>query len=210
MDTADDVRPLADDMVALLQRSWQIEQPVRMLRAVVRLLSGGSPVTVPQIAAAAGIPIAVVHRVLHDLPDATWTPDGRLVGLVITSTATPYRLSIASGELYAASAIDAVLVASLLEQEARLSAACHVTGTPIQVELFPDGHVRAKPDTVLATVLAHPVRIEKLYVSVCPHHVLFRNARVAFHWLENHPNYRILTIREAYCYAMWLTSSVKP
>src|SRR5579871_2238058 len=75
---------------------------------VIRLLAAGEPVSMEQIASAAGVPRAEVDAMLSGPPGTDWDERGRLVGFGLTQRPTAHRFTVAGRQLYTWCAMDAL------------------------------------------------------------------------------------------------------
>jgi two-component system, NtrC family, sensor kinase len=66
----------------------------RLIRPVIQLLSAGRPISGPEIARAANVPLEQVERALASFPDAERDEQGRIVGLGLTLRPTPHRVQL--------------------------------------------------------------------------------------------------------------------
>ena len=132
-----------DDTVAWLQ-------PV-----VLRLVAGGEPVTLEQVAQAVGRPVQDVAQALAGLPDTELDDAGRIVGWGITQRETPHKFNVDGRHLFTWCALDTLMFPALLGRPAAVSSPCHATGQPVQlqVEVDPDRVTHVHPPEAVVSIV---------------------------------------------------------
>ena len=71
-----------------------------LLVPLMQLLIDGAPVTVEQLADAAGRSVDDIHRGLAGTPDTEYDDQGRIIGQGLTLRPTSHRFTVAGEELY--------------------------------------------------------------------------------------------------------------
>lgn len=97
--------------------------------------------------------------------------------------------------------------ASLVRPSLHAEETCAATGTPIRMEFTPSRVERVEPtDTVLALNSVQELLgqteaagdVEDVDANVCAHMPLYSSAEAAQGWLADHPDGRVLPIKEAW------------
>lgn len=191
-------------MAALFRQTSECQKLAGDWRSVLRLLSAGQPLSAEQVAAMSGGSATRLLRILRRIPIAEWSPDGLLVGLGVTLRPTPQQLRVAGRNLYAWSALDPLLLTVVLGQPLLVRTSCRVTGQPIRLGLSPDSVLEADPYNVVVSLPSHPEAPGACIWSIQAYLSFFRSAAVASSWLDEHPGYEFLPIREALAFARHL------
>ena len=104
-----------------------------LLVPLLRLLVDGDPVTIEQLATAAGRTPEQVCNGLAAVPDTEYDDQGRIVGQGLTLRPTPHRFAVADQELYTWCALDTLIFPTLLERAASVESVSPTSGEPIRV-----------------------------------------------------------------------------
>lgn len=148
---------LTETLAATLRRG---DPAVNWLQpGLLRLVAGGQPVAVADIAAASGPPQDEVQAALAQLPDTELDEVGRVVGWGITQRPTPHQFDVAGRRLFTWCALDTLMFPALLGEGASVSSPCHATGEPIhvRVDVDPD-RITASHPTAPSCRSSRPVR----------------------------------------------------
>jgi alkylmercury lyase len=164
----------------------------------MRLLAEGEPVTLDQLAAAAGRPLADVETALGEQTSAEFDDAGRLVGLGLTLRPTPQRFLIGDRTLFAWCASDALTLPAILGRPAVVEASCGLTGQPIRLELTPDTVEGVDPPGAVVSAVRPTGRLADVRSAVCQHGRFFASPQAATRWVADHPNGEIRPVEEAF------------
>ena len=167
--------------------------------AVLRLVAGGEPVTLEQVAEATGRPVQDVREALAALPDTEFDDTGRIVGWGITQRETPHRFNVDGTHLFTWCALDALMFPALLGKPAAVSSPCHATGQPVQlqVQVDPDRVSHVTPPGAVVSIVT-PGHTASIRGAFCNQVHFFSSADAARPWLAEHPEATVLPVAEAF------------
>jgi alkylmercury lyase len=162
------------------------------------LLAGGEPVSLEEIAAAAGKKSPEeVRAALDRFPSAEWDEQGRVVGLGLTLHLTPHRLELEGRTLFAWCALDALLFPVLLRRSASIESPCRSTGELVHIEVTPAGIEAVEPPSAVVSIVAARNLANFRSVS-CNNTHFFSSLEASSRWLERYPEATILPAEEAF------------
>lgn len=166
---------------------------------VLRLVAGGEPVTLEQVAQATGRPMHEVREALAGLPDTEFDDTGRIVGWGITQRETPHRFNVGGRHLFTWCALDTLMFPALLGKAAAVSSPCHATSQPVQlqVEVNPDRVSHVNPPEAVVSIVT-PGRTESIRAAFCNQVHFFSSAAAAGPWLAEHPEATVVPVAEAF------------
>ncbi|EGD42763.1 MAG: organomercurial lyase MerB [Streptomyces sp.] len=183
---------MSDLSTQLPQRLSQPEETgldAGLLIPLLRLLVDGDPVTLEQLAAAAGRPVDDVRTSLAAVPDTEYDDQGRIIGQGLTLRPTPHRFTMAGQELYTWCALDTLMFPALLGRMARVDSVSPTSGDPIRVTLDPAvGLTRVEPADAVVS-LVNPEQITSIRSSFCNQAHYFTSPEDAAGWLDEHPGF---------------------
>lgn len=165
---------------------------------LIRLLARGAPLDLDTIAAATGRDASQVTRLLREQPGTDWDDDGRLVGFGLTQRETPHRYRVDGRDLFTWCAGDTLLFTAILGQHARVASTCPATGTPIRLDLHPNGTLVAEPAATVLTQRLDPSLVGDLRAQVCDHGHFYASRDAAAGWADTHPDGQVLNVAEAF------------
>jgi alkylmercury lyase len=91
------------------------------------------------------------------------------------------------------------LLALALGRPIHAEATCPTTGTPIRVDLTPEGVDRIDPPTPVVAVVDLDADLtlgpDRIDAEVCARQPLFASAQAASRWLADHPQGRLVPVR---------------
>lgn len=187
-----------DERTARLAQTTSLTIAPWLFRPLLALLAEGEPVTVEELADATGRSSGEVRETLADISDVETDQQGRVVGYGLTLKPTPHRFEIGGRQLYTWCALDTLVFPAILARSARIESPCPSTGTPVRVEVGPDGVTSVKPDTaVVSLVLPSPGRQAGIRAAFCNQVHFFASPQAAEGWLEEHPGMTVLPVIEA-------------
>lgn len=188
------VEHLADALGARLR---QAAGPIAALQPVlVRLLSQGQPVSVEDLAAAAGQPAADVGQALAALPDTEYDPDGRIVGHGLTLRETPHRFTVDGRQLFTWCALDTLIFPAILGQPAHIASPCPATGRPVRVTAEPDKVISVDPAEAVVSIVT-PGPAPSIRAAFCDQVHYFASPEAARGWRADHPEAYLLPVTDA-------------
>ena len=174
---------------------------IEFLPQAVRLLARGRPVALEEIAESAGVSVEQIEALLRGQPGCEWDTEGRLVGFGLTQRPTAHRLALPTGTLYTWCAMDTLFFPLILRARATAESRCPATSRSIRVELMPGAAPSVSPEqAVVSQILAHTVC--DIRAEVCDHGHFFASPQAAAGWADQHPDGRVLPVREAFAQAV--------
>lgn len=158
------------------------------------LLARGKPVSIEEIAAAAGKSPEEV-RVALSLGE--WDEQGRVVGAGLTLNPTPHRFEVEGRTLFAWCALDALVFSPLLGKPVSIESPCRGTGEPVRVEATPTRIETVEPPSAVVSVVI-PQDLARVRSVVCENTHFFSSPQAASRWLKKHPEATILPVEEGF------------
>src|SRR6266487_1898948 len=195
-----------DDFDAAWQTVGQQYQPaILVTSAVIKLTGAGErPVEFERLAATTGRSVDKTLALARQFLKVN-VQDGLVhLDLSAAGTSARYRLQIGERTIdVGGCAPDIVWMALLAGQPVHAEATCPATGTPIWVDLTPDGVERVEPpSTVIALLSPLAPQLQQLSsgeqaeAEVCPQQPFFASAEAAAEWQAQHPGGRIFPVSE--------------
>jgi alkylmercury lyase len=169
-----------------------------LLPHAIRLISGGEPVALPQLAAAAGRSVDDVEAALAAQTSAERDEQGRLVGLALTLRPTSHRFTVDGRTLFAWCASDTLMLPVILGRPAVVESTCPQTGQPIRIELTPDRVERVDPPDAVMTAVRPPGQLTDVRSATCNHGHFFSSLAATAAWTDAHRDGHILPVEEAF------------
>jgi len=169
---------------------------VELVPPLVRLLAGGEPVTVEQLAEASGRAVDDVRAGLARQPSVEWDGDGRIVGFGITLRPTPHRFTFAGRTVYGWCASDMWEFPILLNTDGVVESTCPVTGQPIRVEVTPASVRRVDPPDAVVSEVRPEQRVADVRAEICSLGSFFSSREAAAGWLAEHPEGQLNSVEE--------------
>ena len=169
-----------------------------LCRALLRLLSRGKPVTIAELAAAAGDPIDRVQRAVAGWNDSEYDEEGRIVGWGLTLRATPYRFNIDGKQLYTWCALGTLFFPAVIGRPARVESPCAATGIPIRLTVDPTEGVSALDPPTAAVSLVTPEQKGSVRTAFCNPSRYFATPHAGRDWQNRHPGMELLGVVDAH------------
>lgn len=179
-----------------------------LLVPLLRLLVDGDPVTIEQLATAAGRTPEQACNGLAAVPDTEYDDQGRIVGQGLTLRPTPHRFAVADQELYTWCALDTLVFPGLLDRAARVESVSPASGERIVVAVNVDpatGVTRVETASAVVS-LVNPEQITSIRSSFCDQVHYFTSADDAAGWLAEHPGAQAVPVIEAHRIGIELAS----
>ncbi|EWT04136.1 alkylmercury lyase, partial [Intrasporangium chromatireducens Q5-1] len=186
------------ELTARLARTDETGLDAGLLIPLLRLLVDGEPVSVEQLAAAAGRRAEEVRRALAAVPDTEYDDQDRIVGQGLTLRPTNHRFTVAGQELYTWCALDTLIFPALLERAARVESVSPAGGDSIRVIVDPSAGVTSVEPSTAVVSLVNPDKITWIRSSFCSQVHYFTSPDVAAGWLTEHPEAEIVPVADAY------------
>jgi alkylmercury lyase len=196
------------DLTDRLTQTDQTGLDTNLLIPLLRLLVEGDPVTLQQLAAAAGRPIEDVHAGLALVPDTEYDAQGRVIGLGLTQRPTAHRFTVAGQELYTWCALDTLIFPTLLERAACVESISPVSGTSIRAVIDPAAGVTSVEPNTAVVSLVNPEQLASIRTSFCNQVHFFSSPEDAEGWLADHPGAEVVSVATAHQLATSLTTKM--
>lgn len=170
---------------------------------------GERPVPVERLATAVGRSVDETVTLAQQGPGAHWVrvQDGQIM-LDLSQHTGMLRRRLRIGQRsfpVSGCAPDVLLWAAVLDEPITIEETCPATGTPIRVDLTPDGVPGLNPEQAVVVYPAPPVFDEvadmpadEIDATICSQGPLFASAGAASDWVTDHPGVRAFSIRDAY------------
>ena len=165
---------------------------------LVRLIARGKPVSVEELAAAAGWPARDVERLARSQPGTDWDEEGHLVGFGLTLRPTAHRFTVQGRTLYTWCAADTLIFTMILGQRTTAESTCPATGAAVRIELSPDSVISASPGSAVISQRLGTDLMSDLRAQVCDHGLFFASPAAASGWAAEHPDGEVLGVSDAF------------
>jgi alkylmercury lyase len=193
------------------------QNAARVAWAVIKLSQVGQrPVSLDQLATDVGLPAAETARLLR----LTWQERVELRDGMIRLATTPagprrYRVHAGGRPVGAGKgcSVDMYLLALALGRPIHAEASCPATGTPITVDITPEGVERIDPPTAVVAVVELDadltLGLDRIDADVCAQQPFFASAQAASRWLADHPQGRLIPVRSFHAEARRLVERLE-
>ncbi|WP_255602707.1 organomercurial lyase MerB [Tsukamurella sp. M9C] len=168
-----------------------------VLVPLLRLLSKGNPVSVEDLAAAAGLSEPDVRERLQSVADTEYDDRDQIVGQGLTLRPTPHRFTVAGHELFTWCALDTLIFPTLLNQSATIESTSPASGQTIRISVTADTVTSIEPDTAVLS-LVDPDDLSSLRTSFCNQVHFFASPHDAQTWTRENPGNQLLDITHAH------------
>ena len=172
----------------------------RLAAAVLRLLAGGQPASVPAAAAAAGIPESRAEAVLRSWPAVFWDDQGRVTGFwgLALAEMPPHRIRHAGTSLSAWCAFDPLFLARVIG-DLDVATSDPVTGEAITYRIGEDGAITgaSHPDAVLSFLRPDRPWDDDVMTTFCHYVLHFTGPATAQRWTAGHPGTFVISLDQA-------------
>jgi len=189
---------LAERLVASVRQGGSARATPGLYRVLVRMLSDGEPVTVAQLAAAAGQPLDEVQRAVLRWTDTEYDRQGRIVGWGVTLRPTPHRFNVDGKQMYTWCALDTLFFPAVIGRPARIESPCGATGVSIRLVVDPAAGVTALDPATAVVSIVTPEKIKSVRTGFCNPGRFFAAADVARDWQAKYPGMELLSVADAY------------
>ncbi len=175
---------------------------IRQVRAfelapyIMRLIAGGVPVTIDEVAEASGWKESDVQDALGKQPSTEWDDEGRIVGFGLTLRPTPHRFVFEGKTMFGWCASDTLMFPVILDVAGIAESTCAATGRPIRVQLDPDGVRSVEPAGAVVSEVRPQEGVHDVRSEVCGLGHFFSSREVAAPWLAVHPEGQVNTVHE--------------
>jgi alkylmercury lyase len=171
----------------------------RLMRTAVHLLAHGKPVTITELATAAGIEVADLTNAPagHDIE---YDDQHRIIGWGLTLSPTPHTYIVDGHHLYTWCAADSLLFPAILDRPAQIESRCPTTETVIRLTVDPPvGVTELSPATAVILIPgSQEMDTARVRATSCNPGRFFATAQAAQDWLSAHPDGTVLPVADAY------------
>ena len=170
-----------------------------LIRAAVRLLARGAPVTTAQLADAAGVAVADLANA-PAAKDIEYDDKHRIVGWGLTLIPTPHTFIVDGHHLYTWCAADTLLFPAIIGSRARVESHCPATDVVIRMTVDPrDGVTDLSPaNAVISIPASDELDAGRVRASCCNPGRFFADAQAAADWIAQYPTGTVLPVADAY------------
>ncbi len=188
---------LAASFIASLTTTAEEALFFKIIPPTLDLLARGKPVSVEEIAAAAGKSPEEVQLAIGQVAGVDRDEQGRIVGAGLSLVPTPHRFEVEGRTLFAWCALDTLIFPVILGRPANIESPCRGTGEPVRVEATPAGIETVEPPSAVVSVV-EPKDVANIRGVVCENVHFFSSPEAASWWLEKHPEATILSVEDAF------------
>ncbi len=192
-----DLEELAARIMASLTATAEEALFFELFPPTLDLLARGKPVSVEEIAAAAGKSPEEVQLAMGQVDSVDRDEQGRIVGAGLSLVPTPHRFEVEGRTLFTWCALDALGFPVILGRPASIESPCRGTGEPVHIEVTPTEVVAVEPPSAVVSVVV-PQELANVRGVVCENVHFFSSPEAASRWLERHPEATILPVDEAF------------
>jgi alkylmercury lyase len=197
-----DPTPNVEEVAEALRSAAPTLHPAeqRLALELYRLLLAGQPVTTRDLASSAGFDEGVVEEALGRWPGVFRDRKGRIVGFWgLAIRGMPHRMTTDQGAITTWCALDPLLIAPLVTDEARVESADPVSGESIRLTVTRGGVRDLTPANGRVSMLAPDGPFGHDVVESFCHSVhFFASEATAQSWVADHPGTFVLTVNEAF------------
>jgi alkylmercury lyase len=198
---------LATRFSTALRSTAEDAQLWELFRPVLALLARGEPVSIAEIAAAAGWSPEDVQTALERLPSVEWDAQGRVAGLGLSLRPTPHRFEVDGQALFTWCALDALLFPALLGKPARIVSPCRATGEPVRLTVTPGGVETIDPSSAVVSIV-EACDLASVRSVVCDNVHFFYAPAAASRWLDAHPGATIASVEDGFRLGQMIASEM--
>jgi alkylmercury lyase len=189
---------LSDRLVVSVGQAGSARTTPSLYRALLRLLSHGEPVSIPELAAAAGQACDVVQRAVAGWNDTEYDQQGRIIGWALTLRPTPHQFNIDGKRLYTWCALDTLFLPAVVGRLAHVESPCAATGVPIRLIVDPATGVSALEPSTAVVSLVTPEQMNSVRTAFCNPGRFFATPAAARDWQRLHPGMEVLSVVDAH------------
>ena len=170
-----------------------------LMRAAVRLLARGAPVTAAELAGAAGVAVADLANA-PAAQDIEYDDKHRIVGWGLTRIPTPHTFIVDGHRLYTWCAADTLMFPAIIGSRAQVESRCPTTDAVIRLTVDPqDGVTDLSPVTAVISIPASDeLDASRVRASCCNPGRFFATAKAAEDWVAQYPTGTVLPVADAY------------
>jgi alkylmercury lyase len=189
---------LSDRLLRSVCQAGSARMTPGLFRELLRLLARGEPVSISQLAAAAGQTTNDAQRAVAGWSDTELDQQGRIVGWGLSLRPTPHRFKIDGKQLYTWCALDTLFFPAVIGRPAHVESPCAATGTLIRLTVDPAAGVTAlDPKTAVVSIVT-PEKMSSVRTGFCNPGRFFATADAARNWQAKHPGMEVLSVVDAH------------
>lgn len=180
-------------------------------RPLLAALGLGRPVSVPQLARAAGLAEAVVRDRLSRWSNVEYDHHGSVIAFAgLSLKPTAHSLNVRGRELFAWCAWDTLFLPSLLDAPAAIRSTCRETGAPVELRADAAGVRDARPSELWVT-FPDPgtATTTDIVTSFCCHVHFIAGTAAAASWEQAHHGGLVLDVENAYKLGVLATAALR-
>ncbi|MFI1916120.1 organomercurial lyase MerB [Nocardia sp. NPDC020380] len=170
-----------------------------LMGTAMRLLAEGRPITLEQLATAAGVRVADIESA-PAASDIEYDDQHRIKGWGLTLEPTPHRFTVDDHLLYTWCAADTLLFPTIIDRPAQVESPCPATGTVIRLTVDPASGISGLEPATAVVSLPGPDELDITHVraTTCNPGRYFASAAAGADWLTQHPTGVLLPVADAY------------
>lgn len=171
----------------------------RLLRAALRLLADGEPISLAQLADAAGVPDPELAAVPAGR-DIEYDEHGRIVGAGLTLRPTPHRFTVNGHQLYTWCAPDTLIFPTIIGQLAHVESDCPLTGGTVRLTVDPARGVTDLDPAGAVVTVVDPGQVDtgQVRATLCDPQRFLATRATARDWQNRYPGMTVLPVADAY------------
>ena len=171
---------------------------IRFILPLLRLLAGGAPVELRQLATVAHCSLEEIQAVLQS-SDTEVDQAGNIVGWGLSLVPTPHQFQLGETILSTWCALDALAFPALIGRTAHVVSRCPATGKTVSLTVTPTHIERLSPASAVVSVRAPGAETDLCHVrgGFCMQGHFFAAREVASVWPALHPQAVLLEGAEA-------------
>ncbi len=175
-----------------------------------RLLAGGKPVSLEQLASSSHRPLKEIQAELQSL-DVRLDQEGNILASGLSFQPTRHQFHLGEQALYTWCALDTLAFPVLLGHAARVISSCPVTGRQIRLTVTPETIVDLEPASAVVSVHlpGEETNICSVQEDICNDGHFFVSYDVASTWPSLHPKAVLLSVEEAAELGRALASAIR-
>jgi alkylmercury lyase len=168
-----------------------------LLRAAIRLLAQGTPVSKAELATAADVDVAELDNA-PGAADIEYDDEHRIVGWGLTLIPTAHSFTVDGKHLYTWCAADTLMFPAVIGRRAQVESRCPTTDAVIGLTVDPqDGVTEVSPATAVISI---PAELDAAHVrnTCCNPGRFFASAEAAAGWRAQYPDGSVVPVADAY------------
>lgn len=194
-----DINQLAAELAGAMPKLDASEQHIAL--TLIRQLALGAPVSVAQLANAAGAPPAEIAVALDRLPSEFRDEQQRIIGFMGLTVVEmgEHRIHLDGRTLSAWCAWDTLFLPELIGASARVTSRCPTTAKEISLSVSPDGPTDLQPAEAVVSFLLPDGEFDATVIQRFCHFVhFFASPDAAAKWTAEHPGTFTISVNDAY------------